>query len=316
MNGTLRATKAVRPSELSQSVPPAGPAPLAGPAGRSGPEGWYLFGITRCDHSAGTLGTGPAGGTEMARLEADDIRVLAYRELAAVVRPVPLGEFRAEELRERPAGPAPLDDAAWLETMVRRHDRVLEAIQRDRVVLPAKFASVYASTADLLAALESAHDGLLAQLNRLAGCDEWGVRLYADPTTVRRHLGEADPTIAQLRQTLATARPGRAYFLQRQVTEALAEATGHEFDALAGAAHELLAGRAVAAQVSAHSSTAAAADQSVEILRATFLIRRADQGPFFEALQHFVESRSGLSAGYTGPWPPYSFARYGEETAQ
>ncbi|HLA82383.1 MAG TPA: GvpL/GvpF family gas vesicle protein, partial [Thermoleophilia bacterium] len=180
----------------------------------SGGWAWYLHGIVRLD---------TAGDTESVRAPVLDdcasVELLPHGDIAAVVTRVPLALFEADSLR------AHLKDAAWLESMVRWHQRVVEAFHRERGVLPAKFGCVYAKSADLSDALARAHDALIVQLERLVGCDEWGVRLYADRPTAERRLTTEDPRVRQLQQELVGARPGRAYFLQRKLIDVRAAAT-------------------------------------------------------------------------------------------
>ncbi|MBI3977127.1 MAG: GvpL/GvpF family gas vesicle protein [Chloroflexi bacterium] len=239
-------------------------------------------------------GPGVAGG--------GPVQVLVLGDLAAIVSAVPLVEFGAEAIRAR------LEDAAWLETMVRGHNRVVETIHRRQVVLPAKFGSVYASAADLAAALADVHDILLTQLRWLDGCDEWGVRLYADRETIQQRVVTENTAVRQLQHELASARPGRAYFLQRKLADLVAAETEQALSTLAQTAYDHADRIALAGQINPRSSAARRASQEVEILRAAFLIRRPDTAAFFEAIRHFAEDQAGLRCEYSGPWAPYSFA--------
>lgn len=220
----------------------------------------------------------------------------------AVVSPVSLAEFEPEVVQARAR------DTAWLEAMVRGHERVVEAVQRERGVLPARFGCVYATAAELAAALERSQVALLAHLQRLEGCDEWGIRLYADRSVVRQRVAAEQPAIRQLQQELAGARPGRAYFLQRKLADALAAASEQAVDDLAQTAYDRLASWAVAGQVTARANARQALDGEAEILRAAFLVQRAGLGCFEAEVQRFAESRAGLRCECSGPWPPYSFA--------
>jgi hypothetical protein len=51
-----------------------------------------------------------------------------------------------------------------------------------------------------------------------------------------------------------------------------------------------------------------AAHGEIEILRAAFLVRRANADPFQAELRSCVEGHDGVHCEYSGPWAPYSFA--------
>jgi hypothetical protein len=153
-----------------------------------------------------------------------------------------------------------------------------------------------------------AQEALLAQLERVEGCDEWAVHVYADrPAIARRVVGE-HPTIHQLQHDLATASPGRAYFLQRELDEERAAATDQALRELAQAAYDRLARGAVAGRVTPPARSTADVHGEIEILRAAFLVQRASADPFLAEVRSCVEGRDGVRCEYSGPWAPYSFA--------
>ena len=262
---------------------------------------WYLYGIT-------WRGAGDA--PEPVALPgvdgAEPVRRLTCGDLAAIVRRVSRAEFEPDTLQAR------LGDAAWLEAAVRGHNQVIAAIHQEQAILPAKFGSVYASVEDLSGALEEVQDSLIAQLRSVTGCDEWGLRVYADRQALQRHVAAEAPTMQQLQQEIAAARPGRAYFLQRKLADELAAATEQAIADLASAAYAHLIRWAVAGRVNPPQPPAG--DNEVGILRADFLVRHEAQDTFVAAVGTLGEARQELRCEYSGPWPPYSFAMLDERT--
>jgi hypothetical protein len=211
-----------------------------------------------------------------------------------------LADFSMAVLQER------LRSATELEGMVRSHNRVIEAIHAQQAILPAKFGSVYARAGDVVSAIQPARETLLRQLHRVEGCDEWAVHVYADRSVIRERISAEDPTIQRLRAERDAARPGRAYFLDRQIRDELDAATQRELVALAQTAFDRMVEHAVAGHIDP-AQTAAASDVEVEILRAAFLVARDAAARFEdEVFQHDVDE--GLRCDCSGPWPPYSFA--------
>jgi hypothetical protein len=253
--------------------------------------GWYFYGITRSGALAQTS-------------EAAALQLLEFSGLAAVVKPVLLADFSAAVLQER------FQTAAALEDMVRSHNQVVEAVHAQKPILPAKFGMVYASADDVVSALEPAHDALLDQLNRLDGCDEWAVHIYADRDAVRTRISSLDPHIRQLRDERAAARPGRAFFLDRQLEHEVEKATDQELVTIAQVAFDWVADCAVAGQM---SPVGPAEDPALtEILRASFLVSRDGAEQFEKRVRSSADASVGVYCEYSGPWPAYSFASHEE----
>jgi Gas vesicle synthesis protein GvpL/GvpF len=268
-------------------------------------KGWYLYGITRhnpaSDRASEPRDSGTAGisGTQIVDLG----------EVAAIVRPVLLADFTPETVSERAGNPV------WLEEMARGHNDVIAAVHQQQTILPAKFGSVYASLGDLKAGLEPMEDMLRAQLARLDGADEWAVHVFAERPNVAERVAAEDPRIQDLQRELESARPGRAYFLRRQIADELEAATDVALANLAQAAFDQLSTYARASQVDAVNRSRD--DESrMEVLKAAFLVARTDADTFLQGIGSLAENQDGMDAEYTGPWPPYSFARFDQEGSQ
>jgi Gas vesicle synthesis protein GvpL/GvpF len=301
----------VREDTLPQAQAATQPAPAAAD------WGWYLYGITRrgavgtirsergdVDRGAAESATDPGGDED----EGEPLQVLDCGALAAIVRRVPLAQFSEEALR------AHGDDTAWIAEMARRHNQVIVAIHEEQAILPAKLGSVYARAEDVQAAVAGVHEALRAQLERVEGCDEWAVHMYADRAAIEQRVA-AHPTIQALQQEIAAAGPGRAYLLQRKLDEERAAATDQALREMAQAEYEHLARGAAAGQLTQPARSASETHDEIEVLRAAFLVPRASADTFLAELRSCVEGREGVHCEYSGPWPPYSFAVLTEEKA-
>lgn len=278
-----------------------------------GASGWYLYGITRRGARATALEESDAqtadAGFAAPPGDGAPLQLLECGGLAAVVRPVLMADFAPAALQRR------LRSASGMEAIVRSHNRVVEAIHAQQAILPARFGVVYADTRDIQSALRSVCDTLLPQLHRLEGCDEWALHLYANRAAVRERVVAGNPAIARLREEFVAARPGRAYFLERQLREELEGATRQALATLARNAFDRLTAVAIAAQVNPAGAAADSATE-VEILRAAFLLARDDAERFDAELCSVADASDGIRCECSGPWPPYSFAVVDTEAAQ
>lgn len=293
---------------MTEGRDPAGPGPKSDPQTdlSDTEQGWYLYGLTRQSALTARMRErardAPATGSWTG---SGPLQAIDYRDLAAIVRPVPLSQFDREVIAAR------VDDVAWLEGVVRGHNEIIATIHRHQAVLPATFGSVYAQREDVRRALERSYDTLLDQLRHLEGTDEWAVHVYANREAVRRHLASTAPSVEQIRRDLQTATPGRAYFLQRKLDDEIDRATSDVLGNLAQTAYDRLAQHAVEAQVAAPGGSAGAGD--VEVLHAAFLVSRAGGDTFSAELHALEESLDGVRCESSGPWAPYSFVALNQE---
>ena len=270
-------------------------------------DGWYLYGIIRLGPGERATASTGTTGLHVADAPLDLgpahklVQLLERGGIAAIVRRVPLADFTAEALRDR------LGDPAGLSAAVQLHNDVIRAIHQERAVLPAKFGAVYARLDDVAAAIDRQAEALLAQLEWLDGCDEWAVHVYVDQRIVREAV-RADQALEPARQQLATASPGRAYFLRRQLDEALATKTAHVVEEIALAAYQRLARLATDGVAERPAGPSGGADGDVEVLRAAFLVRRERSEEFVAEVRAGADDGRGGRCTYSGPWPPYSFA--------
>lgn len=255
-------------------------------------HGWYFYGITEC---------GLLTPAFLASCGDSPLQLVELSGLAAVVRRVLLDDFRPAALRDR------LHNDEGLEVLVRCHNDVIEAIHARQPILPSKLGVVYGHADDIVSALRPVHDTLVRTLHRLRSCDEWAVHLYADEAMVRAQVADAEPALKKLRDELAGARPGRAYFLEQQLRDELRAATEQALSTHAEKTFDRLSTFAVDALANPPKPATHATEQ-VEILRASFLISRDIAEQFRSEIQLCGAESDGVRCEYTGPWPPYSFA--------
>jgi hypothetical protein len=194
-------------------------------------------------------------------------------------------------------------DPEWLAAAAQRHHEIVRQLFAYGPVLPIRFGTVVDVVAipDLL---QRHRDTLAAELDRLDGAAEWGVKLFIDPDTLRRSAEQSSEKISNIDRELAGSAPGRSYLLKRKREAALADALEQQSKALVEQVRMDLAAAALDAR-DLPLPTAAVADPE-PLANLAFLVRDAQSDVFMAASDSAAE-RHGLEIELSGPWPPYSF---------
>jgi hypothetical protein len=157
------------------------------------------------------------------------------------------------------------------------HARVVDALTDEHNVLPVRFGTCLADTLTLRASLAVRRRRLHRALRRVEGCVEIGIRATAPD------------------RCTTTATDGREYVRARL-----------RDGRLAAALHGPLAGLAV-------SSRMRPVLVRGDLLRAAYLVRRADVRAFCAVSDELEREYPQVGLTCTGPWPAYSFAEGDEE---
>jgi hypothetical protein len=148
-------------------------------------------------------------------------------------------------------------------------------------------------------------------LERLARGREYGVRVFRVDAELRHALSSFSATIAALEAEVASAgSPGQAYLLGRKLDAARKDELHRVADVVATAAYHELAAHALASTQDAVPK--ATADQTgTAVLNASFLVAHGHLDEFRAAVTALVRDYNGrgFRLEFTGPWPPYHFAR-------
>jgi hypothetical protein len=233
----------------------------------------YAYGIVRAG-SAAPAGAG-IGGKPLTTVESG--------ELAAIVTPVAGVRVRAKR-RD-----------------LLRHSEVLQDAFASGTVLPLRFGLVFPS-ADVLQAelLEPRRVELGALLERFDGLGELRLRVsYHDQDQVLAELVRQTPALSRLRES-THGRSGSDPQLLR-----LGEAVAHAYAARRSGDAEAIVSRlaACAEQVQVDETRS-----EVEVIRASFLVRRNGVARFDELLESVaLRERHRMQFTCTGPVPPHSF---------
>ncbi len=228
----------------------------------------YLYAIVTGAHPLEPALTGLADAA---------VTLLSYHDLAAAVSAV-----ASEGVRPDPE-------------QLLCHERVVEALMVQRSTLPVRFGTVLAADS-LLAILAERYATFAADLVRLAGQVEIGMRILWDSEAIRRSLPESPAPVANP----GDERPGTRYLLARG-REVAAERQLRE------AAQTLETWCLARLKPLANDSTTRLLTTAAMPVSAAFLTPRSDMAALLTAATQMQSERPDLDLVCTGPWPPYHF---------
>jgi hypothetical protein len=262
-------------------------------AGPEAPGVVCAFAVTRTPPDAAALAA--ARGHE----EGGPLRVVRAGGLCLVVQDVPAALFDEEALTER------LNRPGDLERCARAHHRGVEAAAGRGAVVPLPMATLYRGEATAARAVSDRREALEALLDRLRGRTEWAVKV---------HAAQAPPEPDAEAGTRAGA-GGRDYL--SRVSARRRERQGAHDRALAEAeaVDAELRRYAVAAVRHRPQSERLTGRRAPQLLNIAYLVEDTRRAAFTGALARITADgrRPGVRVDASGPWIPYSFARWDEE---
>ncbi len=211
---------------------------------------------------------------------------LPYRDIAAVASPLSTARV------------SPTEDNLW------RHEAIVEALMADRAVLPVRFGTVLAGEAAVQAVLTAHYADFAADLDRVRGRVELGLRVLWEDEQMGRgaqeHRSEGDSPLHPRPSAPPLSGSGRSYLLGRLEEERRVRAWRRQAETLAAELHTPLA------QLAAENTQRVLVTPRL-LLTAAYLVERDQVGAFRQEVEGLSAAYPALCLLCTGPWPPYSF---------
>jgi hypothetical protein len=249
----------------------------------------YVYCLVRSSRkpSAARVPEGLPGATAPAVAEID-------RPLWLVASRVPLAQYGPEALE-----PA-LRDLDWVGRSAVAHEAVVEhfASAAAAAVIPMKLFTMFSTVERAVEAMRARRRALDRVFERIAGCEEWGVRVVRS-----KAAGAAKPA--------ARPRSGTAFLTARKRAR---DASASAAAAATTAAEQAFSTLVELARDGRRRRDDAPAGAAPPLLDAAFLVPARGRARFHAAAERAARAvaRSGATMTLTGPWPPYNFV--GEES--
>ena len=196
----------------------------------------------------------------------------------------------------------------WVSGVAVGHEAVVEHFTRVRgvTVVPMKLLTLFSSEEKATAELRKRRVEITAAIRRIAGCEEWGLRVFADPSGLARAGSLARPA-------RSGSVSGTAFLAQRKAAREADQAMRARALDAAGKAYEELAGLARSARQRPRTAEPGA---NPPVLDAAFLVTAASRGRFKTAARRSARAcaAAGARLSLSGPWPAYNFVGDAGET--
>jgi hypothetical protein len=233
------------------------------------------------------------------------LAIEAEGELGAIVSVLPAADYEPELVEEK------LRDMEWLGPRARTHDDVVTWASDSGEAVPLPMFTLFRDAAGVRRMLRERSDTLLPMLRRLGEGREYGVRVFRIDAQLESHLGSVSDRVAELEKARDAATPGQRYLLERKLDSVRQEELRRAGAAVADECFGRLVPLALDAVRNPLPRAAAEGSVGSAVLNAAFLVARTDPEPFQRELTAIIEEKSGAGFRFefTGPWPPYNFAR-------
>jgi hypothetical protein len=252
----------------------------------------YLYCVVRSTRS-------PSAGRGLQGVRgADKPRIVALGgSLWLVVSQVPLDVYASDRLA------VALRDLQWVSDVAVSHESVVEYFARPRgtAVVPMKLFTMFSSLDRAIEEMRARRPEILEVLKRVAGCEEWGVRVTRTPV----HVSAGTIGVRRIASGAAFLAAKKA--IRDQTQEAARRA--------AEAADETYAALAALSRSARRRDDTSSGAARPPLLDAAFLVPSRSRARFRGAARRLAAGCADVGAEMTltGPWPAYNFIQTPEQ---
>ncbi|MEU7552834.1 GvpL/GvpF family gas vesicle protein [Streptomyces sp. NPDC044571] len=237
------------------------------------------------------------------------LRLVEHARLAAVVEPVEAVRFDEEPLR------AQLEDLDRLSALARAHHSVVAAVGERTTTVPLQLATLCRGEESVRRLLDEAHQQITATMERIAGAQEWGVKVYVDASSSPPESAPGPapaPAPGRPPDGSGDGSAGRDYLRRRLKDRRARETAEEEAARTCESIHRVLSAHASAAVLHPPQQPQLSGAPGRNVLNAAYLVPVHARRSFSEAVPSAQMLPRGLRLEVTGPWVPYSFTAGGQ----
>ncbi|HYH07340.1 MAG TPA: GvpL/GvpF family gas vesicle protein [Thermoanaerobaculia bacterium] len=219
--------------------------------------------------------------------------------VCAIFTPVSADEF-SQDVIDRRAG-----DLEWLGAIGYRHQAVMSQLMKRTTIIPLRAFTLFSGEGAVRTYLDENRELLDKTLARLAGRQEWTLRVELDPPKWADSLEKRVESLRALQDEIANAAPGKAFLLRKKMDEAKKKASHTAEDSLVGEIESAVLEKLRCETVAESRQRREGAFPQINVL-----VNRDEESVLHE-LHAELSARyepEGVTIALLGPWPPYTFA--------
>jgi len=218
------------------------------------------------------------------------VYTIPYRDISAVVSDTPIVEYEPNEIN------------------VIQHEKVVENAMREHTVLPLGFGNVFINEDRVKWLLARSYLTFKTYLKKLENKVEVGVKVFYDIEATKQEVERTSDEVRRIKEEMALKPDREAHFFKEKLNiliehEALKMASERAYkygleiyETLKNCAEDTYLMKRIGGEM---------------ILNGAFLIHKNKITDFEKELEKVKKEYEGkgLRFQYSGPWPPYNFAR-------
>ncbi len=258
--------------------------------------GYYVFAIT--------LGQFEFSLPAMTMDEDYPLFVFPFGSAQAVISKVPLDIYSERALQAR------LNDPAWFEQTLRKHNNILGKIQAQASIVPMRVCTICDSMDGLEAFLNEHHDDFVSTLQLIDGNRTWRFRIYCNEPRLRKLTAKASNRVRALHAEMASKSQAAAQALYEKLESVLEEEARSVCRACVKHSHGMLSTIAVKNKTVSIPQQEAGTPEKREIFRCDYLVSVSQKHAFGNELTSLIEAYKslGFELEVAGPHSPAQFA--------
>ncbi len=242
-------------------------------------------------------------------IDGGKIWLLPYEDLEAVVSEVSLEKFGAEKIQKKAQ-----EDLSWIKEKAQAHELVIEkAMTKENrkviPVIPMKFGTIFKTQEKLEETLKKHYSQFKQSLGNLAGKQEWGVKVYLNHEAFDKEIKKVSPVVQEKEKEIASLPEGMAYFMQKQIDEAVSKEADKALQNYMENFFETLKKNATIGTKGKILEKELTRKSLPMVLNAIFLVSEQRLEDFIKEIDKLNQEYKpkGFNFEYSGPWPPYNF---------
>lgn len=226
---------------------------------------------------------------------------IMYNDLSGIVSDVSLDEYGEENINKHG------EDAVWLVEKAENFMKILIELNKDSVIIPMKFLTIFKSRERVNDILKEKYDDFKMGLQKLQGFEEWSIKIYCDKEYFKANcMGDI---IRRFEEGIGGKPKGVSFMLRKKFDSELDEkvqsrimnTSNDLIDEVKAFCKDIRSSRLLGKELTGRN-------EGMFINCSIMLDKKGKR-----EVQNLIDNtmgefkKQGFIIDFTGPWPPYNF---------